>query len=233
MSVPEVPGAGDVQGPLGAAARILVSDADRARFADVVGDAFAEGRLTREEYDDRLTAAMAARTVADLVPVLEGLPPAAAAAALAPLVGGVVAVPPSATDGWGAPAGAAPASSAVVAVFGAAARKGQWVVPASLTTVAMFGGVELDLTAATFAARETDIVAGAIFGGIEITVPDGLAVQVDGIGVFGGFDQRAAGPGQPGAPLLRVRGGALFGGVEVKRRPRQLAPGASDRPALP
>jgi hypothetical protein len=222
---------------MGASARILVSDADRGRFADVLGDAFAEGRLTRDEYDERLTTAMAARTVADLVPVLDGLPPAAAAAALAPLAGGLVPAPAPGVvadvRGWGAPAGAAAASSSVVAVFGAAARKGQWVVPASLTTVALFGGVELDLTAATFTARETEIIAGAIFGGIEITVPEGLAVQVDGIGVFGGFDQRAAGPGDPGAPLLRVRGGALFGGVEVKRRPRRVGPGQPDRPALP
>ena len=58
-------------------------------------------------------------------------------------------------------------------------------------------------------------------GGIEITVPEGLAVHVDGMGIFGGFDQKAEGPGQPGAPVLRIKGAALFGGVEVKRKPRK------------
>lgn len=235
-SVPAVPSGGDVEGPLGAAARVLVSDADRGRFADVIGDAYAEGRLTREEYEERLSVTMAARTVADLVPVLEGLPPAVTAAVLADLTGVTMRGPvpqPSPASGWSATPGSLTSSSAVVAIFGGATRKGEWVVPPQLTAFAMFGGVELDLTASSFAEPETEIVAGAIFGGVEITVPDGLTVQVDGIGIFGGFDQKAEGPGEPGAPVLRVRGGALFGGVEVKRKPRRRGLGQSDRPALP
>jgi len=69
VSVPEVPPADDV-GPLGAAGRVLVADSDRARFADVIGDAYAEGRLTHEEYEVRLNATMTARTAAELVPIL-------------------------------------------------------------------------------------------------------------------------------------------------------------------
>ena len=65
-------------------------------------------------------------------------------------------------------------------------------------------------------------------------MPDGLAVHVDGMGIFGGFDQKAEGPGQPGAPVLRIKGAALFGGVEVKRKPRRnKSLGGSDRPAAP
>jgi hypothetical protein len=239
VSVPDIPPSGDVEGPLGAAARVLVSDADRGRFADVIGDAFAEGRLTRDEYEERLSATMAARTVADLVPVLEGLPPAAAAAALAPLVGGPSAVP--APQGqhavapgtqWWPVEGSSASSSAVVAIFGGATRKGEWVVPAQLTAFAMFGGVELDLTKVTFAQAETEIIAVAVFGGVEITVPEGLTVQVDGIGIFGGFDQKAEGPGEPGAPVLRIKGAALFGGVEIKRKPRKRSVGGGGRPEL-
>mgnify|MGYP006167551197 CR=1 FL=1 len=48
----------------GAAGRVLVSDADRARLADVIGDAYAAGRLNRDEYEERLTATLAARTAA-------------------------------------------------------------------------------------------------------------------------------------------------------------------------
>ncbi len=238
MSVPDVPRGGDLEGPLGAAARVLVSDADRNRFADVIGDAFAEGRLTRDEYEDRLTVTMGARTVADLVPVLEGLPPAVAAAALAPLTGVAVPAAPAtggATTPWLSPSATSGSSSTVVAIFGGATRKGEWVVPAQLTAFAMFGGVELDLTEARFAELETEFITGAIFGGVEITVPEGLTVHVDGIGIFGGFDQKAEGPGEPGAPVLRVKGGALFGGVEVKRKPRRKRRGVDGggRPALP
>ena len=225
MTVPAVPEGDAGEGPSGAVARVLISDADRARFADVIGDAFAEGRLTHEEYEERLTTTMAARTVADLVPVLEGLPPAQAAAAMAPLVG-ISPIPPSgpgaATTQWRAPSDAVASSSSVVAIFGGAARKGEWVVPAQLTAFAMFGGVELDLRSARFAGAEAEITAVALFGGIEITVPEGLAVHIDGVGIFGGFDQGGEGPGQPGAPVLRVKGAALFGGVDVKRKPRRL-----------
>lgn len=238
MSVPDLPPSGDIEGPLGAAARVLISDADRGRFADVIGDAYAEGRLTREEYEDRLSATMSARTVADLVPVLEGLPPAVAADALAPLVTignpapGPTRDPATATNWWPGEGGTA-SSSSVVAIFGGASRKGEWVVPAQLTAFAMFGGVELDLTRASFAQAESEIVAVAVMGGVEITVPDGLAVHVDGVGIFGGFDQQAEGPGEPGAPVLRVKGAALFGGVEVKRKRRKRPVGGASAPELP
>lgn len=237
MSLSEVP-PGSPDGPLGAAGRVLVSDADRARMADVIGDAYAEGRLNRDEYEERLTATLGARTAADLVPVLDGLPPATVAAALAPLTGMAMAVPPipapAPVSGWHPPDGVDSSSSSVVAIFGGATRKGEWVVPAQLTAFAMFGGVELDLTRCTFAQAESEIIAVAVMGGIEITVPEGLAVHVDGMGIFGGFDQKAEGPGQPGAPVLRIKGAALFGGVEVKRKPRRnKSLGGKDRPQLP
>jgi hypothetical protein len=226
VSVPDLPPGGELEGPLGAAARVLVSDADRSRFADVIGDAYAEGRLTREEYEERLGATMVARTVGDLVPVLDGLPPAVQATALAPLIG--IGVPPTpdtpaanSAAAWWTPEGGAASSSSVVAIFGGATRKGEWVMPPQLTAFALFGGVELDLTRVTFTQAESEIIAVAVMGGVEITVPEGLTVHVDGAGIFGGFDQRAEGPGEPGAPVLRVKGAALFGGVEVKRKSRK------------
>ncbi len=241
MTEPDVP-SGEAEGPLGAAGRILVADADRARFADAIGDAYAEGRLTHDEYEERLNATMAARTAADLVPVVEGLPPATVAAAMAALTGTAAPLVPvhdqtsEVTRSWHPPAGFDSSTSSVVAVFGGATRKGEWVVPPQLTAFAMFGGVELDLTYVTFAEAESEIVAVAVMGGVEITVPEGLTVLVDGVGIFGGFDQKAEGPGQPGAPVLRIKGAAFFGGVEVKRTPRRRRrglPGPKGRPELP
>jgi hypothetical protein len=239
VSVPDVPSADDA-GPLGAAGRVRVSDSDRARFADVIADAYAEGRLEHEEYQARLTTTMSARTAADLVPVVDGLPPGTVAAALAPLIGmglpvGEQQKDPARAAGWLAPAGLESSSSSVVAIFGGATRSGQWIVPGQLTAFAMFGGVELDLREVTFAQAESEIVAVAVMGGVEITVPEGLTVQVDGVGIFGGFDQKAQGPGQPGAPVLRIKGAAFFGGVEVKRKPPKKSRGIRDgrRPELP
>ena len=64
-------------------ASMRASDADREIVRALLADAFADGRLTREEYDDRLNTLYGSRTlgevsslVTDLVP-LEGPPMAA------------------------------------------------------------------------------------------------------------------------------------------------------------
>jgi hypothetical protein len=54
--------------------RLLASTADRERAVDVLKAGFAEGRLTKDEYDDRVYRAYAARTYADLSMVTGDLP---------------------------------------------------------------------------------------------------------------------------------------------------------------
>jgi hypothetical protein len=80
---------------------------------------------------------------------------------------------------------------------------------------AMFGGIELDL-------RRADLVDGAIvdtnviFGGVEIKVPLSWNVDVKGVAILGGFEDKTNHPsaGQP-CPTLIVTGFAVFGGVSV------------------
>jgi hypothetical protein len=50
------------------------SDRDRAVIETVLADAFAEGRITRAEYDERAEAAMTSRTLGDLLPLVDDLP---------------------------------------------------------------------------------------------------------------------------------------------------------------
>ena len=50
------------------------SDRDRAVIETVLADAFAEGRITRGEYDERTDAALASRTLGELVPLVADLP---------------------------------------------------------------------------------------------------------------------------------------------------------------
>ena len=54
--------------------RIRVSDRDREQATVRLRDSFAQGRLTREELDERITAALNARTVGDLRRVTADLP---------------------------------------------------------------------------------------------------------------------------------------------------------------
>jgi hypothetical protein len=54
--------------------RIRVSDADRDRVTARLREHFAEGRLTQDELDERISAALNAKTFGDLRPVMADLP---------------------------------------------------------------------------------------------------------------------------------------------------------------
>src|SRR5215813_14420437 len=54
--------------------RIRISDADRERATARLREHFAEGRLTSEELDERITDALAAKTYGDLRRVMADLP---------------------------------------------------------------------------------------------------------------------------------------------------------------
>jgi uncharacterized protein DUF1707 len=58
-------------------APLRAADRDRAVVLAALGDAYADGRLTKEEYDERATAATAAKTLGDLPPLLADLVPIA------------------------------------------------------------------------------------------------------------------------------------------------------------
>lgn len=73
--------------------RLRVGDAERDEVASALHEHFARGRLTRAELDERVTAALSAKTVGDLRKVTDDLP--APADARLPMV----------TDGGRAPGG--------------------------------------------------------------------------------------------------------------------------------
>jgi hypothetical protein len=185
-----------------------VSDSDRERAADVLREAAGHGRITMDELDERLERAYAAKTYADLATVTRDLPgQAQAPSAVQPAMAGRI--------------GGTPRSKFSVAILSGARRTGRWVVPPSYVAVAVLGGVELDLREAQFSEPEVTIHAYTVMGGIEITVPEDVDVDVSGIAFMGGFDHNASGPGVPGAPRVRVIGFALLGGVDVKRKPQK------------
>jgi hypothetical protein len=59
--------------------QLRVGDAERDEVTTALHEHFAQGRLTREELDERLTATLSARTVGDLRAVTRDLPGALAA----------------------------------------------------------------------------------------------------------------------------------------------------------
>jgi hypothetical protein len=195
---------------------VRVSDADRDQVAGVLREALALGRINADELEERLSRAYAAQTFGDLEPLTSDLPDEAAAV---PVPGGFQV-------------GRAPRFKFSLAIMGGSSRGGNWVVPKRYLAFAIMGGVKIDLRDAAFAERAADIHAIAIMGGVTIIVPEGLPVEVSGLGLMGGVDSSVNGPGVPGAPLVRVSGLALMGGIGAKRRRRKRSPGDGD-PSAP
>ncbi|WP_329385043.1 DUF1707 SHOCT-like domain-containing protein [Streptomyces sp. NBC_01351] len=213
---------------------LRASDADRDRVVERLRDAVAEGRLDMEEFEERLEAAYKSRTYAELEPLTRDLP---AVSGDGSSLASPVPLSASASGSgaaWPARIGGTGTSTTAVAIMSGFQRKGRWTVPARFDAVAFWGGGELDLREANFAQREVVINCVAIMGGIQITVPPGIAVDVRGIGIMGAFDQReGSGPTEPGAPKVVVTGFAFWGGVEIKvKAPKRPLGGPSLRKEL-
>ena len=199
---------------------LRVSDSDREQAAEVLREAAAQGRISLDELDERLESAYAAKTYADLAAVTHDLPQS-----------GRMPVPPVQGATQISRVGGTPGAKFSVAIMSGARRMGRWVVPRTYVSVAVMGGVELDLREAQFSEPVVTLHAYTVMGGIQITVPEDVDVDVSGLAFMGGFDHNASGPGVPGAPQVRVLGFALMGGVEVRRKPVQKRRAAGGPPA--
>jgi hypothetical protein len=182
-----------------------------------LSDSFATDLLDVDEFEDRLSRAHAAHTIAALDALLDGLAPLPAAATSTAMV------PLSVHTGLSIP------RENIRATFGNIERHGAWAVPAALSARATFGNVVLDFREARFTAGVTELDAHAAFGNLEILVPPQLAVDCQGGSLFGNFESHGVNTSvpDPERPLLRIRGRAVFGNIEVHAR----LPGETERAA--
>lgn len=201
--------------------RMRASDADRDTVAHLLREALAEGRLDPDEHSDRLDAVYRAKTIGELVPLTEDLPDTAAAPMRAPAPSGFRS--PRPVYGASRIVDQRPTSRSAVVVMGGADRSGNWIVPGTFVSMAVMGGIEIDLREARFTQRETTIWATVLMGGLEIVVPDDIQVRVHGLPIMGGFgiDGNTPSVVDPDAPIVHIRGLAVMGGVSVEYRARK------------
>jgi len=173
----------------------LVSDEDRELVVDRLRAACGEGRLSLEEFTDRVGDVYRARTAGELERLTGDLP--------------AVPEPPE--------PGIRP-SRWVVGVLSGARRSGPWRPAQPTRVVAVLGSCRIDLTRVDL-EPETHIVATAVLGGIEVLVPEGVGVDFGGFAFLGGRDDKTTAHRGPGAPIVRVDGFAFLGGVTVRTRP--------------
>ncbi len=178
------------------------ADTDRMQAAQLLADAAASGQLPMTEYEERLSKAYAAKTYDELDRLSADLPGAVT------------------TSRRGGPLHPAP-STLLLAIMSGFERRGRWNVPKRMTTFALWGGGVVDLRYADFTSPEVEIHSYSIMGGQTILVPPEVNVELRGHGVMGTFDHLDHGAGQPGAPVVRVRGFSLWGKVAVKRKKRK------------
>lgn len=79
---------------------------------------------------------------------------------------------------------------------------------------AVFGGIKLDLREAII-KKDVVINGRAIFGGIDILVPENVNVVVSSSAMFGGVDNKRE-LKQDNKITIYVNGSSLFGGIDIK-----------------
>ena len=188
---------------------LRASDADRDDAAAVVNNALAEGRLTADEHSERLDAIYSAKTQSELVPLLADLPGRRSVAS-ATATSTELAQPRR--------------GGRIVAILSGATRKGNWHAEPVMEVFSLLGGVELDFREAVLPGNEVVLRGTTVLGGIEITVPPEMRVVDNGIAILGGREiHGGAGPAGADAPVLRLEGICVLGGVEVRRKERKGA----------
>jgi class 3 adenylate cyclase len=188
--LPDLPGRADAR-PAAPPTALRASHADRDRVVEVLRTAAGDGRLTGDELDQRLEAALSAPTLADLEALLADLTTASA-----------VRVPDLGRIEIGS---------------GSAKRDGAWLVPRRLEIHVGSGAVRLDLRQAVITAPELRIDVRIASGSIKLITRPGVVVDADDVTVRSGRVKVVpqAGPDVPVELWVKVSGEVRSGSVSA------------------
>jgi hypothetical protein len=207
-------------------AAMRASDHDRDAVVQRLQEAFADGSLDDEEFDQRTRAALTARLHSELAVLTQDLPASTLPASTGP-ARSVMPVTAGRTPGRFA-----------IAYKNSIRRAGRWRVPEQFRTVVYKGSGFIDLRAAELTAPVTTLFAIAYKSRIDVLVPLGVRVELDGFGVSKGWsaeeDLESRLPAD--APVVHVRGIGYKGTIEVSTKPQGLSQrdlGPSGQRSLP
>jgi len=178
---------------------LRASDADRDRVITVLTDAASDGRLTQEEFSERLSSACSAKTLGELA----GLTADLAETPVVHLDQGRI----------------------INGIFNPARREGRWVVPESLTVTAVRSTVVVDFREALLRSSRVKMFVHAVAGQVHLYIPDGIRVDVTGRAFLGSrsvgrnYGTAALQAGQD-TPVISVQALILGGKLVVHTPPR-------------
>ncbi|MEU8914721.1 DUF1707 domain-containing protein [Streptomyces nigrescens] len=169
-----------------------ISDGDRDTAIERLQEAFAQGYINREEMDERLQAALTAKTHGDLVPVLDSLP----------------------DKGTGP-------TVEIEARGGRIQRGGGWRVPRAFKIESEFGKVELDLSQAIIEYPVIDIELRLQYGRARIVLPRDATVDYEELAAeWKQPVYKARRRSSTGGPHIRISGAMEYGRLKLRHRGR-------------
>jgi len=179
--------------------QLRASHQDRDRVVEILRVAAGDGRLTSDELDERLEAALTARTFGELAALTTDLPAAGGA------VGAAVSEPKDMIR--------------LECRSGSAKREGRWVVPRRIEVRVTSGEVKLDFTEAIIAQPLLKIDAEVSSGRLLLVTKPGIMVDADDVAVRSGAVKVRA-PWGPNVPVtLRLEVSGKVGSGSIKARP--------------
>jgi hypothetical protein len=187
-------------GEVAARGDLRASHEDRDRVAEILRVAAGDGRLTAEELDERLEAALTARTYGELAVITRDLP-------AAPVPGMIAGIPEP---------------KELVRIdcrSGRAKRDGRWVVPRRMQVRVTSGSVELDFTQAMITQPSLHIEADVRSGRLTLVTRPGVVVDADDVTVRSGNVKIRAPWGTQVPVILRVQVPGSVGSGSLKARP--------------
>jgi hypothetical protein len=181
-------------------ASLRISDADREQAVVALREHLLAGRLTLEEFSERVEAALRARFGGELGRVQDDLPEVFVETA------GSRRRPARFT----------------AALLGHVARRGRLRLRRWALAGSAFGDLDFDLREATIDQRQTAVTVLAAFGNVDVYVPEGVNVDVDGLTIFGHRRDWGRDVGGPDAPAVHVRVFGVAGTIDVWRVPHDM-----------
>ena len=179
--------------------KLRASHQDRDRVVEILRVAAGDGRLSSDELDERLEAALTARTFGELAALTTDLPAAGGA------VGAAVSEPKDMIR--------------LECRSGSAKREGRWVVPRRIEVRVTSGEVKLDFTEAIIAQPLLKIDAEVSSGRLLLVTKPGIMVDADDVAVRSGAVKVRA-PWGPDVPVtLRLEVSGKVGSGSIKARP--------------
>ena len=186
--------------------RLRASDADRDQVAEVLHAAFADGRLDLNEHDDRVTAALNAKTFDDLTPLTADLMTGTPTDLVRRTETAPMIVPEGAVD----------ATDQVNAALSDHKRVGKWRMRRRTNANNLMATVHFDLTEATFDAQEVQISGVNVMGTLFLRVPRGVTIRDETTNVMGSTSIKDIGEPDPAFPTIVITGTNIMGDIKVR-----------------